>query len=553
MNTINQALSSTTSKVLLAFLTPRDFYRLMLTSKSVYKQLQEQEGVLVKHFLNQLVSDQDDLIVGIYKNPSYTSALRSVNETYHNSSRISENYKAFCSAKYQLRQFLETFSSTENAMNIINEALLKPLLMPLPIRRDFQSCETFSLFQNHLNDAYHQLIAESQPNEDNSEEVATFDPTTLSVEDQSYYNGLIFRAYWLMDVEHAIKREETSIPPIISAYIHLNRIFTSYCRLVAAYLDSITDSFIFISEYGCKWNNFVVSMQAIGGFLREFSQAMNTMYDERFKEYPNFPGFSIWRMMTKIWYAEVFSKLESKMVSSFKTTLTAYFDASNSGEKTIEFDDDEVEASLRMLFNSAIDFAVHEVSVSQLTFSSDVQTAKPTAQLFSSTLELFTERWRAISERADLRANQKYKIIKADGELLENIIPHSLFLGIYQRLAKAKQAVLVDFFSQAKLNVTNEEIVNFVSNDEGRKNIKILRWLGTDEQTLSYPELMRHVDACKDELEGIEYIVEYRAKKLQESRKPEVVELQKRLLDLHDSVDMELQEQCREFLKNKSK
>lgn len=50
-------------------------------------------------------------------------------------------------------------------------------------------------------------------------------------------------------------------------------------------------------------------------------EAINSKYEKIYEGYPNFPKFSIWRMMAKIWIKNCFSRLEQPLTACFKKIL----------------------------------------------------------------------------------------------------------------------------------------------------------------------------------------------------------------------------------------
>ena len=52
-----------------------------------------------------------------------------------------------------------------------------------------------------------------------------------------------------------------------------------------------------------------------------FEQAVNEEYQEQFPDYPSFPKWSIWRMMTKLWIRKVYSELKYDLFKSFSVIV----------------------------------------------------------------------------------------------------------------------------------------------------------------------------------------------------------------------------------------
>lgn len=51
--------------------------------------------------------------------------------------------------------------------------------------------------------------------------------------------------------------------------------------------------------------------------LKPFSDLVNRLYDNSFEEFPNFPQFSIWRLMSKTWIKTISEPLMDKLIRAF--------------------------------------------------------------------------------------------------------------------------------------------------------------------------------------------------------------------------------------------
>ena len=578
--------SKDTWRNILAFLAPKDYYNLITTSKTLYLTLKPHEILIVKQFFERLVGDQDYFLSSIYQNTAYVNRLKTEIKNAYDDKTV-DFLKKFNAAKSQLEKFLEFFSGSEKPKQLIkltNNALLRPLLAPLPIRRDFQTCETFSLFQIHVNDANHGLEFEAQPYEMASEgEIYEFPEEMMKMDDR--IKEIILRCRWYMDVKFKsddglsnflhkarpvlhINNEkfseeitEQDLHPFIRIYVHLQELFSSFCRLMANYLENIKDPFLFITEYGCKWKNYTMSMQTIGDYMRQFSGVMNEVYDLIYsKEYPGYPNFSIWRMMTRIWFKEVVQPLNTKMKSNFQTVLEAYLDGFNVDKKqllTSEFSmdvegipdalsqsEEDVCGALRDYWYAMIDFAIHEKSVAFIS-STDFSTMVPTSTFYTCAQEAIIQRCRNLLEQTRLKPGDKFVILQKEKLLLESIIPPVIFSKLYLILVEAQQKVLADCLSQVK-EASYEEVVNYVNGINGPNSKYIVEWIFSDGVTLGYQALREHLKIYGSNIEEAKNIKEYLEKKKKDENGPHINELQKSLLAFHSVIDFPLLESCKE-------
>ena len=58
--------------------------------------------------------------------------------------------------------------------------------------------------------------------------------------------------------------------------------------------------------------------------FKEYVNVLNSVYESLFENYPSFPKFSIWRMMSKIWYKTIYQRLEDPLTACFKKLLKVY-------------------------------------------------------------------------------------------------------------------------------------------------------------------------------------------------------------------------------------
>ena len=82
-----------------------------------------------------------------------------------------------------------------------------------------------------------------------------------------------------------------------------------------------------INEYLLCFNNFVDSCLLINKKCMNINITMNYLYEELFKNYPNFPKFSIFRMCIRIWFEEANTLLIGKnsLLSEIRNKLTSIF------------------------------------------------------------------------------------------------------------------------------------------------------------------------------------------------------------------------------------
>lgn len=151
-------------RLILSFLSARDFLSLSQTCRICFIRAQENQNILVKQFHLNLAVKQDIYLSHLYQNPEYLSSLTKHGYNSLNS-QSSDNIKQFALAKCSLKELILEFCGAENSqrlINVMNEAITSPRLPPLKLRRENMSCETFSLYQMHLNNVYNRDDDESR-------------------------------------------------------------------------------------------------------------------------------------------------------------------------------------------------------------------------------------------------------------------------------------------------------------------------------------------------------------------------------------------------------
>ena len=104
-------------------------------------------------------------------------------------------------------------------------------------------------------------------------------------------------------------------------FVNLQDLIENYCEMVFAYLRVLQDSNLLLSEYTRLWNKFVLLTIDFNSSFAPFANLLNQFYDETYDELPNFPEFSVWRFMAKIWINRVFSNLSYYLKECFRAAL----------------------------------------------------------------------------------------------------------------------------------------------------------------------------------------------------------------------------------------
>lgn len=103
--------------------------------------------------------------------------------------------------------------------------------------------------------------------------------------------------------------------------IGLQDLIGNYCEMIFVYLRVLQDPYILLSEYTRLWNRFVLVTIDFNLSFGPFANLFHEFYDETYNQLPNFPEFSIWRFMVKIWFSKVVSNLSYYLKECFRSLL----------------------------------------------------------------------------------------------------------------------------------------------------------------------------------------------------------------------------------------
>lgn len=82
---------------------------------------------------------------------------------------------------------------------------------------------------------------------------------------------------------------------------------TTYCETVYTLLNDRVihyrspNAYDILNEYCIYWNAYTTSIQEMSQSLVLLEDILNELWGEMFPDYPQFPRFSFWRVMVKVW------------------------------------------------------------------------------------------------------------------------------------------------------------------------------------------------------------------------------------------------------------
>lgn len=93
---------------------------------------------------------------------------------------------------------------------------------------------------------------------------------------------------------------------------------------IVEYLKSLENPFNLIQEFCVFWKRYTLTIFEIESIFKEYTQKINNAYGEQFSDMPNFPEFSILRIMMKIWIKIVFESQKERLLEAFQIMLQEF-------------------------------------------------------------------------------------------------------------------------------------------------------------------------------------------------------------------------------------
>ena len=343
---------------------------------------------------------------------------------------------------------------------------------------------------------------------------------------------------------------------LVQIFQHLDRIFTTYCRMLYDLLEKFRSPILFISEYTTKWKNFVASMRLLGRLLGGYSRTMNQVYEETFKGYPNYPEFKIWRMMSRIWYTEIYSRLEQMIITNFTTVLDKYlnqrYNLENEWEEIFGVKQNTPDSFLNTellsdFWNSILDISLNERKIFNLTCS-DLKCIGVSSKFCNSVLDFINNKSKSVIQESSISHIKKFQLLADIIEEMGAIIPHHVFPEIYETMIKYLKANLSAFISESLPFFDIQKALQ-LDMDSWEKFYTYLRYQESEEIYFDYSTLKQQLQYCHKKIRFADSIKVERERRATENIKKGfnlfACELEKTFFDLDRHVSSEILEQCR--------
>lgn len=95
----------------------------------------------------------------------------------------------------------------------------------------------------------------------------------------------------------------------------------NFCAMICDYLTALKNPYLLLTEYSRLWNKFVLITIEFCQIFMPFANLFSKLYEDKCRHLPNFPEFSMWRLMLKIWIEEVHTPFGYYINESFRYVL----------------------------------------------------------------------------------------------------------------------------------------------------------------------------------------------------------------------------------------
>lgn len=241
----------------------------------------------------------------------------------------------------------------------------------------------------------------------------------------------LIQARWYFLIGNSkIKDFHFSHDLLLQTYSILTKTIENFTTSVCEYLESFNDPFYLLQEYNAFWIRYSNSIFEMEDLFKSFTKAFNDRYELEFADLPNFPKFSLMRLMIKIWLKSVWEQLKEKIIEAFGVALQELrlMSLKNSEKKLgnllqdrRNYNDNFYKGNSSALGNLIGSFVEHvtDISINELS----IHHLGHSKMTFTSPFNEIEEKFKACSEKhfQSIGENFKENLVKFD-ELLCNDI-----------------------------------------------------------------------------------------------------------------------------------
>ena len=160
---------------------------------------------------------------------------------------------------------------------------------------------------------------ESSYDDDKNEEIFEYLSEGIPLAQRSA--ELVQARWYFLIGDSKIKDFHYSHDLLLQTYSILTKTIENFATSVFEYLESINDPFYLLQEYSAFWTRYSNSIFEMEDLFKSFTKAFNERYELEFADLPNFPKFSLMRLMIKIWLKSVWEQIKEKIIEAFGVAL----------------------------------------------------------------------------------------------------------------------------------------------------------------------------------------------------------------------------------------
>jgi hypothetical protein len=375
------------------YLSMQEYLSMILVNKKFKQIMNDNSKFWTRECTRKYFSLELDSFSEFYESDAYRAEIKQKMENSHNKNWrkcLEEGLRI----KQTLRNLLNMYISEDDTTTFLNyfyETFQRPCI-PIPkLKRENVICSTKSMFQNKLSevlyedeenrygknifcyDTIKQIIDQLKKHESTFEDQLnnvdrpdilkarwyTFEPKEMSETSlETLSNG---EKIDLMDFQgnRNNANEETQIigqknaSYLLQLYEAISQAIAHQCSMYFEYLCSLDNIYDVLAEYSTRWNVFVAAALELDNILEAFCQLMNKTYEKQFEHYPCYPKFSIWRLMVKIWFREVYEKphFSQALQDAFLTILANHREKNVKGTLTTNLVEEFAPKNIKTLYD----------------------------------------------------------------------------------------------------------------------------------------------------------------------------------------------------------
>ena len=299
--------------LIIEYLPPSDYSSLQLVNQELYQLFQRKPSLWAKQLFSCIIQSPNKSLnlfkFEIGEKKMYIPKQIEFNQFIE----AKELWKCGAINKNRFLKFLIDLSQDSSSAMTFVDRIIKILVDPsLPepvLKKDIYFFPTQSKFQNFLTELFYEIV----PALKNDSDQMYLSSLCKKIKDLNQKSDALIYLRWYNSSENQLNNDVLS-----NFLIDFSELIKSHCNAIQGYISHIEDEKIQMKEYNRCWKEYTYSVIEIDNLLKPLSTLVNDIYSEQYPNHPQFPQFSFWRLMVKLWYQQVYSRLADKLKASYK-------------------------------------------------------------------------------------------------------------------------------------------------------------------------------------------------------------------------------------------